>query len=208
VPGSDIDLTTFDRRGDKPYSSPAGGARAVYAEARRLAPHRRIAVIAWLGYDAPSTLSLAVTNDRRARAGAVDLGQLIVSLRRHGVAVSLLCHSYGSVVCAHAARREPVTELVVFGSPGLPFRSAAALGAGRIWATRGSADWIKRVPKLRITLFGRSLGLGRDPVDPGFGAHVFGSGPAGHSDYLRPGGDSLRRITAIALGAGAATAGR
>ncbi len=125
------------------------------AEAGRLAPGRRIAVIAWLGYDAPRTLSLAITNDRRARAGGVDLGHLVASLRRPGVAVSLLCHSYGSVVCAHAARREPVTELVVFGSPGLPFRSAAALGAGRVWATRGSADWIKRVPKLRITLFGR-----------------------------------------------------
>jgi len=199
VPGSDTELDTFDRPGEKPHASPAGGARAVYAQARRVTPDARIAVIAWLGYDAPDTLSVAVANDRRARAGAGELRRLIAGLRGTGAAVSLLCHSYGSVVCGHAVRRQPVAALVVFGSPGLPFGSADDLGDTPVWATRGSADWIRRVPHVRIGALGWSLGLGADPVSPGFGARVFDSGAAGHSDYLRPGSESLRRITQIAI---------
>ena len=46
------------------------------------------------------------------------------------------------------------------------------------------------------------LGFGTDPVSPGFGAHVFAAGAAGHSDYLRPGSLSLRNLALIALGRG------
>jgi hypothetical protein len=200
VPGSDTDLTTFDRRDGQPYASPSGGAHAVYQQARQLEPDARIAVIAWLGYDTPETLSIGVANDGRAKAAAGELRRLVGALRRHGATVSLLCHSYGTVVCGHAARRAPVDDVVLFGSPGMPFESAAELGGARVWATRGSTDWIRRVPHLRISVFGHSLGLGTDPVGRGFGARVFDSGAAGHSEYLRPGSESLRRVTQITLG--------
>lgn len=190
VPGSDTRLSTYD--GDH-----AGGARALSAEARRLFPDARFAVVAWLGYDPPATFSLAVAGDGRARAGARDLRRFVAALRGNGVAVSLVCHSYGSVVCAHAADAT-VSDVVVFGSPGMP---ALAARGPRLWATRGSTDWIRRVPHLR--LFGGRLGLGADPVAPGSGARVFSSGTAGHSDYLRPGSRSLHRITLAAFGAGA-----
>jgi hypothetical protein len=46
------------------------------------------------------------------------------------------------------------------------------------------------------------LGFGTDPVSPAFGARVFAAGPAGHSDYLRPGSLSLRNLALITLGRG------
>jgi len=199
VPGSDTGLATFDQRGDKPHATPAGGARAVYRDARATAPGERIAVLAWLGYDAPDTLSLDVAGDRRARDGATELRQLVATLSANGAAVSMLCHSYGSVVCGYALPGLPVTDVVVFGSPGMPPIAGAR---ARVWATRGARDWIRHVPHVR--LLGGRLGLGADPVEPDFGARVFSSGAAGHSDYLRPGSTSLHRITLAALGAGSA----
>src|SRR6266571_2922810 len=46
VPGSDTSLTTFDSRG---AASPAGSAAALAAQARRLDPRSRLAIIAWVG---------------------------------------------------------------------------------------------------------------------------------------------------------------
>ncbi|HLN69635.1 MAG TPA: alpha/beta hydrolase, partial [Streptosporangiaceae bacterium] len=53
VPGSDTTLATFFSRGP---ASPGGGAFALAAEARRLDPGERLAIIAWLGYPAPAML--------------------------------------------------------------------------------------------------------------------------------------------------------
>jgi hypothetical protein len=50
-----------------------------------------------------------------------------------------------------------------------------------------------------VSLLGGRLGLGADPLDPGSGARVLDSGDAGHSEYLRPGGDALRVITNAAI---------
>ena len=58
VPGSDTSLTTFDSRGT---ASPGGGAAALAAQARRLDPGAHLAVIAWLGYATPSTISPAIS---------------------------------------------------------------------------------------------------------------------------------------------------
>ncbi|GAA0327037.1 alpha/beta hydrolase family protein [Actinoallomurus spadix] len=197
IPGSDTTLHTFDSRGT---ASPGGGARAVLAEARRIDPHARLAVIAWLGYSAPSTLSLDVATTVRADQGARALRPLVNTLGAHGVAVSLLCHSYGSVVCGRAAPDVDATDIAVFGSPGMAVSSAAALRTrARVWAGRGSGDWTAYVPKVRML----GLGFGADPVGRDFGARVFAAGDGGHSDYLRPDGIALRNLALIALGRGA-----
>ena len=110
---------------------------------------------------------------------------------------TLLCHSYGSVVCGEAVKGLPVDDVAAFGSPGMKAPSAGALGThANVWAARGSRDWMQFVPHVRVL----GLGFGTDPVSPGFGAHVFGAGTAGHSDYLRPGSLSLRNLALIALG--------
>jgi Alpha/beta hydrolase len=194
VPGSDTTLATFFSRGP---ASPGGGAEALAAQARRLDPGERLAVIAWLGYPAPAMLSPGVMTSGDAGQGAQALRPLVTALARHGDRVALLCHSYGSVVCGLAAPDLPVTDIAVFGSPGMDASSVASLHTtARVWAGRESGDSIKYVPNIR--LFG--LGFGADPMSPGFGARVFATGSSGHSGYLDPGSVSLRNLTWIALG--------
>jgi hypothetical protein len=198
VPGSDTTLSTFFSRG---WASPGGGGAALAAEAARLSPGARLAVIAWLGYPAPATLSRAVLTSADATVGARALRPLVITLAQHGDQVALLCHSYGSVVCGLAAPGLPASDIAVFGSPGMDAPSAASLGTkARVWAGRESGDPIRFVP--HIQLFG--IGFGADPMSPGFGARVFATGDGGHSDYLRPGSVALRNLAYIALGDAAA----
>src|SRR6516164_6286924 len=197
VPGSDTTLATFFSRGPE---SPGGGAEALAAEARRLEPSEpgeRLAIIAWLGYPTPAMLSPAVMTSGDAGQGAQALRPLVTALARHGDQVALLCHSYGSVVCGLAAPHLPVTDIAVFGSPGMDASSVASLKtSARVWAGRGASDWIGYVPHIQFL----GLGFGQDPTAPAFGARLFGCGPGGHSGYLEPGSASLRNLTYIALG--------
>lgn len=203
VPGSDSDLDHYDTRGDKPYSTPAGGARALYDEIRRQDPRARVAVIAWLGYSPPRTISLDVLTTGRADDGARELRRFVAGLYTVAPAaqVSLLCHSYGSVVCGRAVSRIDVADLAVFGSPGLGVDGRDELATGaRVWAGRGGADWIDLVPNVSIPFFDTTVGFGADPTGHGFGAREFAAGAGGHSDYLRPGGPSLYNLALIARG--------
>jgi hypothetical protein len=194
VPGSDTSLATFASRGP---ASPAGGARALAAQARRLDPGARLAVIAWLGYRTPSLLSLAVLTSGNAGQGAQALRPLVTGLAGHGDQVALLCHSYGSVVCGLAAPYLPVTDIAVYGSPGMDAATVAALHTtARVWAGREAGDWIRYVPHDRLL----GVGFGTDPMSLSFGARRFGCGGAGHSSYLQPGSESLRNLAHIALG--------
>ena len=198
VPGSDTTLATFFSRG---ASSPGGGALALAAEARSLEPSARLAIIAWLGYPAPAMLSPGVLTSGDAGLGAQALRPLVTALARHGDQVALLCHSYGSVVCGLAAPHLPVTDIAVFGSPGMDASTAESLDTkARVWAGLESSDPIRFVPHIQLL----GLGFGTDPMSPGFGARIFATGDGGHSGYLDPGTDSLRNLTYIALGDAAA----
>ena len=198
VPGSDTTLATFFSRGS---SSPGGGAFALAAEARQLDPGERLAIIAWLGYPAPAMLSPGVMTSGDASQGAQALRPLVTVPGQRGDQVALLCHSYGSVVCGLAAPHLPVTDIAVFGSPGMDASSVVSLHTKAwVWAGRESGDAVQYVP--HIQLFG--LGFGADPMSPGFGARIFATGTGGHSGYLDPGSVSLRNLTYIALGDSAA----
>jgi Alpha/beta hydrolase len=199
VPGADTTLSTFDDRGQRPYSTPGGGARALLAQARLLDPHPGLAVVAWLGYSPPKVTSAGVMTDMRADEGATRLRRLVDDLHRlnPSAGTTLLCHSYGSVVCGEALKSLPVDDVAAFGSPGMRASTVGALDTrANVWAARGSHDWMQFVPHVRVL----GLGFGTDPVSPSFGAHVFAAGSAGHSDYLRPGSVSLRNLALIALG--------
>ncbi len=194
VPGSGTSLATFDSRGT---ASPQGAAVALAAQARRLDPGAPLAVIAWLGYPTPATISPAVLTSGDAGQGASALRPLVDDLARHGHQVALLCHSYGSVVCGLAAPRLPVTDIAVIGSPGMDASSVRALHAtARVWAGRGASDWIRDVPHVRLL----GLGFGPDPMAPGSGARIFACGSGGHSGYFQAGGIALRNLAYIALG--------
>jgi hypothetical protein len=197
VPGSDTTLATFFSRGS---DSPGGGAQALASEARKLEPKdagEQLAIIAWLGYPTPALISPAVMTSGDAGQGAQALRPLVTELAGHGDQVALLCHSYGSVVCGLAAPNLPVTDIAVFGSPGLDANSVAALHTqARVWAGRESGDSITYVPHIHLL----GLGFGADPMSNGFGARHFATGDSGHSGYLDPGSTSLRNLTDIALG--------
>nr|WP_309097395.1 alpha/beta hydrolase [Streptomyces sp.] len=197
VPGSDTSIDTYGRF--------HAAATALH---RRLARHApagtRSAVVAWLGYETPGTVSTTVTTTGRADQAAPRLRELVAGLRAvtgRGTRLSLLCHSYGSVVCARAAAGLAVDDIALVGSPGTGAGSAAALHTrARVWAARGGGDWVENVPHLSADLFGTTVGFGTDPVSPAFGARVFAAGDGGHSDYFRPGSTSLTNLARIVLG--------
>ena len=194
VPGSDTTLATFDSRGT---ASPGGAAAALAKQARELDPGAHLAVIAWLGYAAPATLSPGVLTSGDAGQGAAALRTFVDDLARGGRQVALICHSYGSVVCGLAASNLPVTDIAVVGSPGMDAASATALHtAARVWAGRGTSDWIRYAPHVQFL----GVGFGSDPMNPAFGARIFDAGSGGHSGYFRPGSISLRNLAYIALG--------
>jgi hypothetical protein len=162
-------------------------------------------VVAWLGYETPGTVSAAVVTPGRAEQAAPGLREFVGELR--GVVggsarLSLLCHSYGSVVCAEAAPGLDVDDIVLVGSPGTGADSAAGLRTrARVWAGRGADDWVGEVPHVEAGLFGTTVGFGADPLSPAFGARVFAAGDGGHSDYFVPGSVSLANLARIVLGA-------
>ncbi|MFF3699138.1 alpha/beta hydrolase [Streptomyces sp. NPDC002221] len=190
VPGSDTNLDVYARL--------RNGARALADE---LGPHA--AVVAWMGYATPATISPEVLTPGRASDGARQLVSFVGQLTHAAPAarISLLCHSYGSVVCAQAASGVAVSDIVLYGSPGTGFDTAAALHTGAtVWAGRGGDDWIADVPHATLQLPFATIGFGTDPVSRSFGAHLFDAGSGGHSDYLRPGSVPLRNLARIVNG--------
>ncbi|NUR30761.1 MAG: hypothetical protein HOV83_33740 [Catenulispora sp.] len=197
IPGAGNTLSNFDS-----VKGPGGGAEALWTQAQDLGAGGSLAVIGWLGYDPPSVDSIHVTTLGHAETGAKALKTFLTQLKAVNKApVTLLCHSYGSVVCGQAAHAVKVTDIAVFGSPGMGVGSVADLNTGaRIWAGRGASDGIADVPHIQVDLLGVDLGFGDDPVDPAFGARRFDAGHGGHSDYLRTGNTALRNLALIALG--------
>lgn len=190
VPGSDTSFEQYGRLRD--------GAEALL---HRLGD--RSAVVAWLGYPTPSMLSLSVLTPRRAEAAAPALLAFVdeVAAARPAARLSVLCHSYGSVVCARAAEGLPASDIVLFGSPGTGVDDVAALRTtAAVWAGLGTGDLVGRVPHVRLRLPFVTVGFGTDPTSPGFGAHVFPAGDSAHSDYLEAGSESLDSIARIVIG--------
>ncbi|WP_031043051.1 alpha/beta hydrolase [Streptomyces sp. NRRL F-5650] len=197
VPGSDTGIDTYGRF--------RAAALALHRQLVAEAPAgTRTAVVAWLGYATPGTVSTTVVTTDRADGAAPELRDLVADLRRitgPDTRLSLLCHSYGSVVCARAAHGLAVSDIALVGSPGTGSDTAAGLHAeARIWAGRGAGDWVEHVPHVSVGLFGTTVGFGTDPVSPDFGARVFDAGEGGHSDYFDTGSRSLTNLARIALG--------
>jgi hypothetical protein len=202
VPGSDIDLATFDRAGPNRYGTPAGMAASLRSRMAADAPGTHTAVIAWTGYTTPVGLGPDAATTRLAAAGAPRLERFLRGLAQNGApAPAVLCHSYGSVVCGravHGLTRREVSDLVVFGSPGMHADSVRDLGTSvRVWAARDADDWIGKVPNVEFL----GVGHGTDPASADFGARVVSTAHTdGHAGYLAPGTASLANFAAITLG--------
>ncbi|WP_030736021.1 alpha/beta hydrolase [Streptomyces griseus] len=192
VPGAGVGLDAYGRL-----------RRDATALQRELGPGG--AVVVWLGYRSPATVSTTVLTAERAAEAAPGLRALVDGVRavRPAARISLLCHSYGSVICARSAPGTAADALVFYGSPGVGVEDVSGLRTGaRVWAGRGGEDWIAHVPHLRVRVpFVATVGFGADPVAEGFGAEVFDAGDGGHSDYLLRGSRSLTSLARIVDGA-------
>jgi pimeloyl-ACP methyl ester carboxylesterase len=201
VPGADTTLADFDRGlGGVARRAPGLQGRTLFGQLSKRS--RGVAVISWLGYDAPEGLGLAAATEGRARAGAARLVAFVrdVLRQRPGATVTLIGHSYGSIVAGLAARRLPeVGDVIALGSPGMGVDRAVDLGGARVWAALAPGDWIRRVPQVRLL----GLGLGRRPSAPAFGATALPTdGVDGHDYYLIEGGATLRAVTDVVLSGG------
>lgn len=197
VPGVGWNGATLLDESQATRRHPAVQARGILAEAKAMDPHTRTAVVVWLDYDAPTTVDLDAAESARAIQGAPRLSSYVNHLSRLAD-VSVVCHSYGAVVCAHAASTMKARDIVAVGAPGMDVSTVGQLHAKpRIWAGTAPDDPISMVPHTTIG----DLGHGADPTDPGFGARRLPTGTAhGHNGYFSPDTLSLLNITRIVLG--------
>jgi pimeloyl-ACP methyl ester carboxylesterase len=202
VPGVSTTLDNFDRGlGGVVQRSPYWQASQLYTAAR--ATGDQVAVVAWLGYDPPNGIDLAAVRSDRAVTGARALVGFVseLSAYRPGASITLVGHSYGSLVLAYAAARLPaqVTDLVALGSPGMDVARAGRLRThARLWVGSARGDWTRWLPDLRIL----GLGHGTNPSRPWFGARRLDvAGASGHDGYFVTGTTSLRSIAAVVDGA-------
>ncbi len=163
-----------------------------------------LAVVAWLGYDAPPLAQdghLDVFYSDRAETGGADLSRFLEGVTasrgwQPGENLSLVGHSYGTTTAGFAAAQTPVDNLTLLASAGLDDSIASAselkVPVGHVWASEANADAIADIGRGPITVahtenpygvgseprhYASTLGSEHrvNPVDPQFGASVFTS---------------------------------
>lgn len=134
VPGIMNTIDNFD-------DDVARSSRDLWTEASAL--ERETAVVAWLGYDTPELVN-AVSKGRAVEYEA-ELRSFVASLPSDAH-VTVVAHSYGTVVAAESASRGlSADDLVLVGSPGtrLDHASEADLEHGaQVFAGVSDTDWV------------------------------------------------------------------
>ncbi|MBO0680020.1 hypothetical protein JRC04_21335 [Mycolicibacterium sp. S2-37] len=197
-------------------------AAHVYNETAAADPNKTTAVVAWMGYDAPDSMAdPQVGQVGLARRGgdllAADVNTL-AGTHRADSHVTVIGHSYGSTTVADAAAGSGMRadDVVLVGSPGTDLaRSAADFRlpeGGQLFVGAASTDPVTHlgsIPQVLVPGTGVVIALGDDPATDGFGSTRFKAEVAGwsdpisdHSQYLRPGSESLFSIATIASGNG------
>ena len=166
-----------------------------------------VAVVSWLGYDAPQVADTlgahSVVARASAEAGAAELNPFLRGLPDQAH-LTVVGHSYGSTTAglAVAAGGSRVDDLVVIGSPGLGVDSAGALGlpAEHVHVIEADDD-----PVADLGWFGRDPGHLAGVDLPSADARPLTDGSTGlasrgHSQYLTHGTTSQWNIAAVAVG--------
>ena len=154
-------------------------------------PEASVAVIEWMGYDVPgwlrSPLPFAAIN------GGGELRRFVDALGLDaGVQLTVLGHSYGSVVVSEALRNGLEADRAIFtGSPGVRAPVAAALGIdpSRVFALAAERDIVVRLKW-----------HGKNPADALFGATLLAVEGHGHGAYFAPESLSMHNIARVVLG--------
>ncbi|MFI1384422.1 alpha/beta hydrolase [Embleya sp. NPDC020886] len=168
--------------------------RLVIAGQRYTSPGE-ISAISWLGYDAPDTLAHALSSSDAESAApklksflqGVGIAQGIDS-QRH---ITVIGHSYGSVVIGESAKSEGgiyARDIIVAGSPGMHVSKAEDLNlpANHVWVGAADGD---SVPALGSGAHSPAVKTERSwrrvtPDDLSFGANrMTTEGAHGHSEY-------------------------
>ncbi len=221
VPGITNDRSNF--------SDGAGGfrasARSIHERAGELGIDD-VATIAWLGYDTPDGADAVLRT--AADAGHGDLVDFVAGMgslpgRRH---ITVIGHSYGSLVTGLAAAAGLAANEVVFvGSPGTGLAhadDAKLKPGGVVWAGLADGDLIgagidvseyltparqleQAIRRLFDSLGGedanRELHHGVNPAHEDFGAlEIHTDGSAGHSEYFKKGTVTIDNLVFIIAG--------
>ncbi|MGI8663104.1 MAG: alpha/beta hydrolase [Acidimicrobiales bacterium] len=166
-------------------------ARRLFDAARALDGRDDVAVVAWLGYDAPGPLDVLLDDD--AAAGGMALSSFVANLPlRDDASVTVVAHSYGSLVAANGLRSGMrVDDVVLVGSPGVQAENVTELAAPDVHV------YAERAPFDPVAL---SEAFGRDPSDPRFGATRLATGTAvGHGEYFDDETLALANLAAVVV---------
>jgi len=158
-----------------------------------------VAVIAWLGYDAPEIAN--AMGGGRAEQGAPLLDSFVNGLRASHEAgpshVSVVGHSYGSTVVGTAASSGDglaADDIIVAGSPGMRVDGVEDLKIDprHVWAGAAQGD--------DVSGWMSHFAHNTEPHRDDFGANRFVVDTTGHSDYWKPDSESLRNQSRIIVG--------
>lgn len=199
----------------------------LYNEMADADPTRSRSVLAWMGYDAPdSPIDPRIGTTALAHEGGQLLAADVNALNATHVGagqLTVMGHSYGSTTVADAAAGYGMhtDNVVLVGSPGTDMaRNAADFHlntGGHLYVGAASSDPVTQLGTLQQTPVpgtGWSVALGPDPALDGYGSTRFKAEVPGltsplsdHSQYYKPGSESLYSMADIASGHGQALAG-
>ncbi|MER8185140.1 alpha/beta hydrolase [Kitasatospora sp. NPDC094015] len=174
--------------------------RRLQGAAEATAPGEPVAVVSWLGYDAPEWGNGSVAGTGRGDAAAEPLRRFTAGLAaaRGGAPghTTVIGHSYGCYAVGAAARGGGglhADEIVALAAPGLGVDRASGLQAdpAHVWVGTARDDGIQAVAG---TVFGA------EPQSRPFGARRIEVDTSGHSGYWEPGSESLRNQGRIITG--------
>ncbi|MFB7949910.1 alpha/beta hydrolase [Kitasatospora phosalacinea] len=163
------------------------------------APGETVAVVSWLGYDAPE-VSASVMTPGRAEDGAEDMRRFTSGLRvsegDHRSHLTVIGHSYGTTAVGAAAaggQGLQADDIVAIASPGMTTDNAAQLhiDPDHVWAGTADDDNIR---------LAADLTLGWDPTNGNFGGQTLKIDTSGHSGYWDPHSESLANQGKIIAG--------
>lgn len=199
----------------------ANDATNLYNEAKAADPTKATSVVAWMGYNAPDSLTdLQVAQTSLAREGgallAADVNGLNVTHGRGPAHMTVIGHSYGSTTVAAAAAGYGMrtNDAILIGCPGTDLAHTAGdfhlAPGGHVFVGAASTDPITQLgglPQIHVPGTGVTLALGADPALDGFGSTRFKAEVPGltfndHSHYYERGTESLFSMADIVSGHG------
>ncbi|RAJ44640.1 alpha/beta hydrolase family protein [Kitasatospora sp. SolWspMP-SS2h] len=160
---------------------------------------QKVAVVSWLGYDAPEVSGSVLTRGR-AEDGAEDMRRFTEGVRvaqgDHHSHLTVIGHSYGTTAVGAAAaggQGLQADDIVAIASPGMSTDSASELHVDpdHFWAGTAADDNIG---------LATGLTLGPDPTLGAFGGNTLAIDTSGHSGYWDPHSKSLANQGKIIAG--------